>query len=51
MFVLTFIIICKTDLKTGYRYSCGTNNDVKKIWKLEDTNDWSKKDNIRIIKG
>ena len=44
------ISICKTDPKTGYCYGCGRNNDEKKIWKLEDTTDDWKKENIEIIK-
>ena len=44
------ISICKTDPSTGYCYGCGRNNDEKKIWKLEATNDDWKKTNLDTIK-
>ena len=49
MIVSPCISICKTDPKTGYCYGCGRNNDEKKIWKLEDTTDKWKKENLEII--
>ena len=40
------ISICKTDPQTGYCYGCGRNNDEKKIWKLENTTEQWKNDNL-----
>ena len=38
------------DPVTGYCYGCGRNNEEKKIWKLENTtNDW-KSNNLEEIK-
>ena len=35
---------------TGYCYGCGRTNEEKKIWKLENTtNEW-KINNIKVIK-
>ena len=42
--------ICKTDPSTGYCYGCGRNNEEKKVWKLEDTTDDWKSNNLDIIK-
>jgi uncharacterized protein len=50
MIISPCISICKTDPKTGYCYGCGRNNNEKKIWKLEKTDDKWKKDNIITIK-
>ena len=50
MIVSPCISICKTDPKSGYCYGCGRTNDEKKIWKLEETSDQWKKDNLDIIK-
>ncbi len=44
------ISICKTDPVTGYCYGCGRNNEDKKIWKLENTSDQWKIDNLSGIK-
>ena len=44
------ISICKTDPKTGYCYGCGRTIEERKIWKLDDTSDQWKKDNLEIIK-
>ena len=49
MIISPCISICKTDPQTGYCYGCGRNNDEKKIWKLETTNDECKKENLIII--
>ena len=38
--------MCKKDPQTGYCYSCGKNNDEKKMWKLEETSDGWKKSNL-----
>ena len=50
MIISPCISICKTDPKTGYCYGCGRNNEEKKIWKLEETSDQWKEDNIEAIK-
>ncbi len=50
MIISPCISICKSDPSTGYCYGCGRNNEEKKIWKLEDTTDEWKKENIEIIK-
>ena len=44
------ISICKTDPATGYCYGCGRTMEEKKIWKLTETTDQWKKDNIIEIK-
>tara|TARA_B100000767_G_C19427562_1_gene394560 strand:+ start:61 stop:312 length:252 start_codon:yes stop_codon:yes gene_type:complete len=44
------ISICKTDPVTGYCYGCGRNNEDKKLWKLENTSDQWKSDNLNDIK-
>ena len=49
MVISPCISICKTDPKTGYCYGCGRNTEEKKIWKLEDTTDEWKKENLEII--
>ena len=49
MIVSPCISICKTDPSTGYCYGCGRNNEEKKLWKLETTNDEWKKQNLIII--
>lgn len=46
MVISPCISICKTDPVTGYCYGCGRNDDDKKKWKLEDTSDEWKKNNI-----
>ena len=50
MIVSPCISICKTDPKSGYCYGCGRTNEEKKIWKLEETSDQWKKDNLDNIK-
>ena len=40
------ISICKTDPQTGYCYGCGRNNEEKKLWKVENTSDHWKNDNL-----
>ena len=37
------------DPVTGYCYGCGRNNDEKKIWKDQNTNDEWKKQNLEAI--
>ena len=50
MIISPCIIICKTDPSTGYCYGCGRNNEEKKTWKLENTTDEWKKNNLEDIK-
>ena len=51
MIISTCISICKTDLQTGYSYGCGRNNEEKILWKLEDTsNKWKNNNLINIQK-
>ena len=50
MIISPCISICRTDPKTGYCYGCGRSNKEKKIWKLDDTTDDWKKQNINEIK-
>ena len=50
MIISPCISICKTDPLTGFCYGCGRTNEEKKIWKLENTtNEW-KTNNIKVIK-
>ena len=49
MIVSPCISICKTDPLTGYCYGCGRNNHEKKIWKLEETSDDWKINNLDEI--
>jgi len=46
MIVSPCISICKTDPQTNYCYGCGRNDEEKKIWKLEDTTDQWKNNNL-----
>ena len=50
MIISPCISICKTDPSTGYCYGCGRTNKEKKIWKLENTTDQWKRENIEMIK-
>ena len=51
MIVSPCISICKTDPSTGYCYGCGRSNEDKKIWKMEETSDeWKKNNLIKIQK-
>ncbi len=50
MIISPCISICRTDPKTGYCYGCGRNNEEKKIWKLENTTDQWKKNNLILIR-
>ena len=50
MIVSPCISICKTDPVTGYCYGCGRSNEEKKIWKLNETTDQWKNDNIEVVK-
>ena len=51
MIISPCISICKTDPKTGYCYGCGRNNNEKKTWKLEDTTDKWKSNNLGELKN
>jgi predicted Fe-S protein YdhL (DUF1289 family) len=51
MIISPCISICKTDPSTGYCYGCGRTINERKIWKLEDTTDEWKQENIKIIKN
>ena len=46
MIISPCISICKTDPKTGYCYGCGRNNEEKILWKIENTSDQWKNDNL-----
>ena len=50
MIISPCISICKTDPKTGYCYGCGRTNEEKKTWKLEETTEDWKRNNIITIK-
>ena len=50
MIISPCISICKTDPSTGYCYGCGRNNEEKRTWKLEDTTDEWKTNNLVQIK-
>ena len=50
MIISPCISICKTDPSTGYCYGCGRTIEEKKNWKLTETTDQWKKDNIIEIK-
>ena len=49
MIISPCISICKTDPLTGFCYGCGRSNVDKKIWKIEETSDEWKKENLKII--
>jgi len=49
MIISPCISICKTDPQTGYCYGCGRNNEEKKLWKLENTPNQWKNDNLNNI--
>ena len=50
MIISPCISICKTAPSTEYCYGCGQNNEEKKKWKLEETtNEW-KTNNLEKIK-
>ena len=49
MIISPCISICKTDPQTGYCYGCGRDNEEKKLWKLKDTSDQWKNDNLTNI--
>ena len=49
MIISPCISICKTDPQTGYCYGCRRSNEEKKLWKLEDTSNQWKNDNLISI--
>ena len=49
MIISPCISICKTDPQTGYCYGCGRSNEEKRLWKLEDTSNQWKNDNLISI--
>ena len=51
MIVSPCISICKTDPTTGFCYGCGRDNNEKKMWKLNDTSEDWKSNNLKIIKS
>ena len=51
MIVSPCISICKTDPSTGYCYGCGRTIEEKKNWKLTETTDQWKIENLKIIKA
>tara|TARA_B100001093_G_scaffold155859_1_gene148454 strand:- start:1162 stop:1413 length:252 start_codon:yes stop_codon:yes gene_type:complete len=50
MIISPCISICKIDPSTGYCYGCTRTDEEKKMWKLEDTNDEWKKNNLKNIR-
>ena len=50
MIISPCISICKTDASTGYCYGCGRSNEEKRLWKLEETTDDWKKNNLEMIR-
>ena len=50
MIISPCISICRTDPKTGYCYGCGRDNDEKKNWKIDETSDEWKRNNVETIK-
>ena len=51
MIISPCISICKTDPTTGYCYGCGRNDKEKKIWKIEETTDEWKTNNLEAIRS
>ena len=51
MIVSPCISICKTDPVTGFCYGCGRTNEEKKKWKLDETTDEWKEENLLEIKS
>ena len=51
MIVSPCISICKTDPDTGFCYGCGRTDDEKIKWKLPDTSDEWKNNNLKILKS
>ena len=49
MIISPCISICKTDPQTGFCYGCGRNDEEKKIWKLNETTNKWKKENLTLM--
>tara|TARA_B110000263_G_C15154936_1_gene439676 strand:+ start:199 stop:447 length:249 start_codon:yes stop_codon:yes gene_type:complete len=49
MVVSPCISICKIDPVTGYCYGCGRSNEDKKIWKVIETTEAWKEQNLQKI--
>ena len=49
MIISPCISICKTDPQTGFCYGCGRSNEEQKLWKLNETTDEWKKENLLNI--
>ena len=49
MIISPCISICKTDPQTSYCYGCGRSNEEKRLWKLGDTSNQWKNDNLISI--
>ena len=50
MIVSPCISICKTDPDTGFCYGCGRTDEEKIKWKLPDTSDEWKNNNLKTLK-
>ena len=50
MIVSPCISICKTDPSTSYCYGCARTVEERKIWKLPETSDQWKQNNIKEIR-
>ena len=50
MVISPCISICKTDPVTGFCYGCGRNNEEKRVWKIHETTDEWKKENLIEIR-
>ena len=51
MIVSPCISICKTDPDTGFCYGCGRTDEEKIKWKLPDTSDEWKNNNLKTLKS
>ena len=49
MIISPCISICKTDPLTGYCYGCGRSDKEKKIWKIQETSEEWKINNLKEI--
>ena len=49
MIISPCISICKTDPSTGYCYGGGRNNEEKRLWKDEKTDEKWKQENLQLI--
>ena len=50
MIISPCISICKMDPSTGYCYGCARNNEEKRLWKLSETKDTWKNNNLKDIR-